>query len=209
MPSTSGPGLQAASLLNSVVTLFLEVGEAYCCCTNWGFEVQGSTRCSGVFPFSKGNALQSCVFIERVSKRGQAMGAAAAGVFAHIGKTVHLKGELSGSEDVYVDGQIEGSVHLGSNNLTIGPNGRVQANIVAKNVAISGTLEGNIRASGRTELRKTAIVNGDVWTRRIAVEEGAYLQGKLEIIPAEAAPSQPVSVSDGVSSSPRFPEPGE
>jgi cytoskeletal protein CcmA (bactofilin family) len=110
------------------------------------------------------------------------MGLAAPGEFANIGKSVSIKGELSGSEDVYVDGQLEGRVDLVGNSLTVGPNGRVHANIVAKTVTIGGTLDGNIQASERTELRKTAVVNGDVQTRRIAIEEGAYFKGRLEIL---------------------------
>jgi cytoskeletal protein CcmA (bactofilin family) len=110
------------------------------------------------------------------------MGLAAPGEFANIGKSVSIKGELSGSEDVYVDGQLDGRVDLGGNSLTVGPNGRVHANIVAKTVTIGGTLDGNIQASERTELRKTAVVNGDVQTRRIAIEEGAYFKGRLEIL---------------------------
>lgn len=110
------------------------------------------------------------------------MGTAALGQFAHIGKSVSIKGELSGSEDIYIDGHVEGSVQLGEGNLTVGPNGRVHANIVARNVTIGGNLDGNIQASERTELRKTAVVNGDVQTRRIAIEEGAFFKGKLEIL---------------------------
>jgi cytoskeletal protein CcmA (bactofilin family) len=110
------------------------------------------------------------------------MALAAPGEFASIGKSVSIKGELSGSEDVYVDGQLEGKIDLGGNSLTVGPNGRVHANIVAKTVTIGGTLDGNIQASERTELRKTAVVNGDVQTRRIAIEEGAYFKGRLEIL---------------------------
>ena len=102
--------------------------------------------------------------------------------FAHIGKSVYIKGELSGSEDIYVDGQVEGSIQLSGNNLTIGPNGRVRANISAKNVTVGGTLEGNIQASERTEFRKTAVASGDVQTKRIAIEDGAFFKGKLEIV---------------------------
>ncbi len=109
------------------------------------------------------------------------------GDFAHIGRSIRIKGELSGSEDIYLDGQVEGSIHLNGNSLTIGPNGRVQANISAKNVIVGGTLDGNIQAGERTELRKTAVVNGDVQTQRIAIEEGAYFKGKLEIQKASAA----------------------
>ena len=117
----------------------------------------------------------------------------ASGGFAHIGKTIVIKGELSGGEDVYVDGQVEGSIQLQGNSLTVGPNGRVRANVQSKNVTIGGSLDGNIQSSDRTEMRKTAVVNGDVQTRRIAIEEGAYFKGKLEILteskPAVAAAS--------------------
>jgi cytoskeletal protein CcmA (bactofilin family) len=109
------------------------------------------------------------------------MSSVASGEFAHIGVSVTIKGELSGSEDIYVDGRVEGSIQLSGNSLTIGPNGRIRANVTARNVTIAGTLDGNIQASERTELRKTAVVNGDVQTRRIAIEEGAYFRGKLEI----------------------------
>jgi cytoskeletal protein CcmA (bactofilin family) len=110
------------------------------------------------------------------------MSTAASGDFAHIGKSVNIKGELSGSEDIYVDGQVEGSIQLAGNSLTVGPNGRVRANVTARNVTIGGTLDGNIQANERTELRKSAVVNGDVQTKRIAIEEGAYFKGKLEIL---------------------------
>lgn len=108
--------------------------------------------------------------------------AAASADFAHIGKSVNIKGELSGSEDIYVDGQVEGSIQLAGNSLTVGPHGRVRANVTARNVTVGGTLDGNIQASERTELRKSAVVNGDVQTKRIAIEEGAYFKGKLEIL---------------------------
>ena len=67
------------------------------------------------------------------------------------------------------------------NSLTIGPNGSVRANVSARNVIVGGTLDGDIQAGERTELRKSAVVNGDVQTQRIAIEEGAYFKGKLEI----------------------------
>src|SRR5260370_7285816 len=110
------------------------------------------------------------------------MSKSGSGKFGHIGKSVSIKGELSGSEDGYVDGQVEGNIQLSGNSLTIGPNGRVHANVAVKSVTVGGSLEGNIQASERTELRKTAVVNGDVQTRRIAIEEGAYFKGKLEIL---------------------------
>jgi cytoskeletal protein CcmA (bactofilin family) len=103
------------------------------------------------------------------------------GDFAHIGKSVVIKGELSGSEDLYVDGQVSGTIELRNNSLTIGPNGQVKANITAKNVSIQGTVEGDVTALERVELRKSGVVNGDVFTKRISIEEGAFLKGKVDI----------------------------
>jgi len=100
---------------------------------------------------------------------------------AQIGKSVIIKGELSGSEDLYVDGQVEGSIALKNNSLTVGPNGSVKATVDAKAVVVQGKLEGNVQASDRVELRKSAVVTGDISTQRISIEEGAYLKGKVDI----------------------------
>jgi cytoskeletal protein CcmA (bactofilin family) len=101
--------------------------------------------------------------------------------FAHIGKSVIIKGELSGSEDLYVDGQVEGSIELQGNRLIIGPHGQVRANVHAKGVIVQGKLEGNIVAGERAELTKSAIAVGDIVTQRVAIEEGAYFKGKIDI----------------------------
>jgi cytoskeletal protein CcmA (bactofilin family) len=101
--------------------------------------------------------------------------------FALIGRSVIIKGELSGSEDLYIDGQVEGSIELQGNNLTVGPNGQVKANVNAKGVVIQGKLEGNVRATDRAELRKSAIAIGDIATQRLAIEDGAYFKGKVDI----------------------------
>ena len=109
------------------------------------------------------------------------MSAPLTGVLAQIGKSVVIKGELSGSEDLYVDGQVEGSIALKGNSLTVGPNGQIKASIEAKTVVVQGKLEGNVQASERVELRKSAVLTGDVSTQRISIEEGAYLKGKVDI----------------------------
>ncbi len=101
--------------------------------------------------------------------------------FAHIGKSVVIKGELSGSEDLYVDGNVEGKIELRNHSLTVGPNGNVKADVSAKAVVIQGKLDGSIQASDRVELRKSAVVNGDLSTQRIAIEEGAFLKGKVDV----------------------------
>lgn len=118
--------------------------------------------------------------------------------FAHIGKSVIIKGELSGSEDLFLDGIVEGVIELRNNNLVIGPNGKVKANINAKGVIVQGKLDGDIRASLRAELRKTAVAVGDVFTQRIAIEEGAYFKGKVDIqqeapkpVPTSTVKSEP------------------
>jgi len=109
------------------------------------------------------------------------MDAPKTGDFAHIGKSVVIKGELSGSEDLYVDGNVEGKIELRNHSLTIGPNGNVKADISAKSVIIQGKLDGNVNASERVELRKSAVMTGDLTTQRIAIEEGAFLKGKVDV----------------------------
>jgi len=101
--------------------------------------------------------------------------------FAHIGKSVIIKGELSGSEDLYVDGQVEGTIQLQGNSLIIGDSGHVRANVNAKGVVVQGKLEGDIQATERAELKKSAVAVGDIITQRVSIEEGAYFKGKIEI----------------------------
>lgn len=109
------------------------------------------------------------------------MDAPKTGEFAHIGKSVVIKGELSGSEDLYVDGHVEGKIELRNHSLMVGPNGNIKANVSAKSVEIQGKLDGTVNASERVELRASAAVTGDVITQRIAIEEGAFLKGKVEV----------------------------
>lgn len=99
---------------------------------------------------------------------------------AHIGKSVVIKGELSGSEDLYLDGEVEGTIELRTNSLTIGPNGRVRANTHAKDIVIHGKVNGNMRAD-RVELKKSALVTGDIITQRVIIEDGAFFKGGIDI----------------------------
>jgi cytoskeletal protein CcmA (bactofilin family) len=112
------------------------------------------------------------------------MSAPASGL-AQIGKSVVIKGELSGSEDLYVDGQVEGNISLKANSLTVGPNGQVKAGVEAKGVIVQGKLDGNIQAGERVELSRSAIVTGDITTQRTSIEEGAFLKGKVDIYRSE------------------------
>jgi cytoskeletal protein CcmA (bactofilin family) len=119
------------------------------------------------------------------------MNAPLSGDVAQIGKSVIIKGEVSGSEDLYVDGQVEGSISLKTNSLTVGPNGTIKASVEAKGVVVQGKLEGNVQATDRVDLRKSAVVTGDILTQRISIEEGAYLKGKVDIPGKQEAKAVP------------------
>jgi cytoskeletal protein CcmA (bactofilin family) len=110
---------------------------------------------------------------------------------ATIGKSVVVKGELSGSEDLIVDGEVEGSISLRGQTCTVGPNGRVRANIEARNVIVHGRVNGDIHATERVELRKTASLAGDIATARISIDDGAFFKGGIDIQKPEPASSKP------------------
>jgi cytoskeletal protein CcmA (bactofilin family) len=98
-----------------------------------------------------------------------------------IGKSVTIKGELSGSEDLYMDGDIEGTITLPNHALTVGPNARVLADIRVRDVIIFGRVTGNLYATGRVELRHSAVVSGDILAGRLSIEENAQVVGKVEL----------------------------
>ncbi len=128
---------------------------------------------------------------------------------ATIGKSVVVKGELSGSEDLYVDGHVEGSITLRGQSLTIGPNGRVRANVEARNVILHGQVDGNITASDRVELRKSASLKGDISTARIAIDDGAYFKGTIDIQKSEAPKVEPKPQVMAAASSPAAVSPSQ
>lgn len=99
----------------------------------------------------------------------------------HIGKSVQIKGELTGSEDLYLDGSIEGTVDLRDHSLIIGPNGKIKAGITARDLVVHGRVEGSVTATGRVELRKSCTLIGDVSTQRIVIEDGAFFKGAIDI----------------------------
>src|SRR5713226_7765170 len=96
---------------------------------------------------------------------------------ATIGGSVVIKGEVSGSESLYIDGRIEGTVNFADNRVTIARNGSVATNISAGEVVILGKVQGNIQCSDRLEIRSEGSLTGDVVTQRISVEDGAILKG--------------------------------
>lgn len=104
-----------------------------------------------------------------------------------IGKAVTIRGELLGSEDLFLDGAVEGSITLTECRLTIGPNARVKADVNVRDLIVFGQIDGNVKATGRMELRQTAVVNGDIFANRLSVEETAVIKGKVELTLAGAA----------------------
>lgn len=98
-----------------------------------------------------------------------------------IGKSFVIKGQVSCDGDLYIDGQIEGSVDPKGHRLTIGPEGRLKANVSARAVVVRGRLEGNIQASERVDLKQSAIVVGDIVTQTISIESGANIKGSIEV----------------------------
>lgn len=111
---------------------------------------------------------------------------------ARIGKTVVIRGEIKGGEDLTIDGRVEGAIHLPEHRLTIGPNADVAADITARDVLAMGAVRGNITATGRVELRAGALVEGDVRALRLAIEDNAVLRGKVDLTQGAAKPAQPV-----------------
>ena len=100
---------------------------------------------------------------------------------ATIGRSLVIKGEITGSEALYIDGRIEGKVMLTDNRVTIGRNGIVQADITAREVVVMGKVTGNIECTDRVDIRSEGMVNGNVITERISVEDGAVLKGGVEV----------------------------
>lgn len=99
----------------------------------------------------------------------------------HIGKSVVIRGELTGNEDLYLDGEIEGTINLRDHKLVIGPNGKIKATITARDIVLHGRVEGNVSATERVELKKACTLMGDVSTQRIVIEDGAYFKGSIDI----------------------------
>lgn len=106
---------------------------------------------------------------------------------AVIGKSVQIRGEVKGNEDLLVEGLVEGTITLNDSRLTVGANARVQANVSARDVIVQGTLQGDAHASGRVELRAGCQMTGDIHAARLSIEENAIFSGKVELnTPASA-----------------------
>jgi cytoskeletal protein CcmA (bactofilin family) len=132
---------------------------------------------------------------------------------AVIGKSVMIKGQIFSREDLTIDGEIDGSVELHEHRLTVGPNGKLQAGVKAREVVVLGTIHGNVEASDKIDIRKDAKLVGDIKTARIVIEDGAYFKGSIDIARPEAAaartpaPAQPKSQTANSAASSAAPTP--
>jgi cytoskeletal protein CcmA (bactofilin family) len=124
---------------------------------------------------------------------------------ATIGKAVKINGQIFTKEDLYVDGDVEGTIESHDNKVTIGPNGRVQAGIRAREVVILGQVQGNVDASDKVDIRKDAKLVGDITTSRISIEDGALFKGSIDIKKAEPKPA--AAPAPAVTAPPRAAEP--
>jgi cytoskeletal protein CcmA (bactofilin family) len=116
---------------------------------------------------------------------------------ATIGKGLLIKGDISGSESIFIDGKVEGSINLPGNRVTVGKNGQVAASITAREIVVLGKVRGNVSATDRVDIRAEGSLSGDVSAARISIEDGAFFKGGIDIRkpdakPVPAAPPSPV-----------------
>jgi len=109
----------------------------------------------------------------------------------NIGKSVVIKGELNGSEDLTIEGHVEGTIQLRDHVLTIGPNGKIKAQVFAKAVIVLGEVTGNVTASDKVDIRDNGSVDGDIVAPRVAIAEGAHFRGSVDMQRKGGAPAQP------------------
>jgi cytoskeletal protein CcmA (bactofilin family) len=118
---------------------------------------------------------------------------------ATIGKSLVIKGEVTGSESLYIDGRVEGSINLPGNRVTIGRNGVVNANVTAREIVVIGKLKGNLAASDRVDIRNEGSLTGDVVAQRISIEDGAFFKGGIDIRKPNASDAKTPEKKDSVS----------
>jgi cytoskeletal protein CcmA (bactofilin family) len=109
------------------------------------------------------------------------LGATADRSTARLGPSLHVKGEITGNEDLVIEGSVEGLVQLDERKLTVGATAKLTADVIAREVVVYGNVKGNLRAKDRIEIKKDGSVNGDLTTARIMIEDGAYFKGSIEI----------------------------
>jgi len=130
----------------------------------------------------------------------------------NIGKSVVIKGELNGSEDLTIEGHVEGTIQLKEHVLTIGPNGRIKAQVFAKSVIVLGEVQGNVTASDKVDIRDNGSVDGDIVSPRVAIAEGAHFRGSVDmqrkagVAPPQAAKPAPAAAAPQPAAAPAAPQ---
>jgi cytoskeletal protein CcmA (bactofilin family) len=124
---------------------------------------------------------------------------------ATLGKNVTVKGQIFSREDLTIDGEVEGTVECHEHRLTIGPNGRVQAGLKAREIVIYGSIQGNVEAVEKIDIKKEAKLVGDIKTSRIMIEDGAYFKGSIDISKAQVQRPTPPSTSNPAVPAPPVP----
>jgi cytoskeletal protein CcmA (bactofilin family) len=132
----------------------------------------------------------------------------------NIGKSVVIKGELSGSEDLTIEGHVEGRIELKENILTIGPNGKIRAEVFAKAVIVLGEVTGNVNASEKVDIRDNGSVDGDITSPRVAIAEGAHFRGSVDMQragqkPAAGKPAAPATGTPAAAAPPAAQQQGQ
>jgi len=125
----------------------------------------------------------------------------------NIGKSVVIKGELNGSEDLTIEGHVEGTIQLRDHVLTIGPNGKIKAQVFAKSVVVLGEVTGNVTASDKVDIRDNGSVDGDIISPRVAIAEGAHFRGSVDMQRKASAATPPAPPQAGKSAAQPAPQP--
>jgi cytoskeletal protein CcmA (bactofilin family) len=128
------------------------------------------------------------------------------GSIARLGASLRVKGEISGNEDLQIDGSVEGQIQLGDRKLTVGPSAKLTGDVMAREVVVYGSVKGNFHARDRIEIKKDGSVVGDLITARILIEDGAYFKGSIEI---NRAPSDNATDGDKPAYSRAVPAPAQ
>ena len=117
---------------------------------------------------------------------------------ATIGKAVMIKGQIFSREDLVIDGEVEGTVEAHEHRVTVGPNGKVQAGVKAREIVVLGSIHGNVEATDKIDIRKDARLVGDIKTARIVIEDGAYFKGSIDIVKGEVRREKGPAGKEGV-----------
>ncbi len=131
----------------------------------------------------------------------------ARGSAAALGKSVLVKGQIFSREDLTIDGEVEGTIELADSRLTVGPNGKVTANIKAREIIVLGMVNGNMDVADKIDIRKEAKLVGDIRSARVVIEDGAYFKGSIDIIKADAPKPAAPKPQPAVQSQPATPAP--